>query len=352
MHRRAWAFRWGEATDEPKFTVPIHAKNEWRLPMHPFLTKALDRLAFASAQHSVPSRDCKRSLQEIRQLLDSPDFFPQAPPAVPELQFRQAQRFEFISPISTHWPENNRVPGRFYRSGADWTERPTVLLLHGWNGELGYWLQFPPLAWRLNKAGVNCAMIELPFHATRKPKGPGRYRNFLSPDLLETIESVRQSVADIRAMLSWLEAQGCRTTGLLGISLGAWLAGLVLCRDPRVDFGVLITPVARMERVIMDLPFCEPIRRNIPEVPSGAEFSILNLAALKPFPPPEKILLIASQYDLFAPFENLEELWAAWNRPEIWRVPHGHISVLLSLPVWEKAVRWMQRQGSPRATPV
>ena len=37
----------------------------------------------------------------------------------------------------------------------------------------------------------------------------------------------------------------------------------------------------------------------------------------------------------------MEELWLAWDRPEMWRVPHGHISVLGSSATIKEAVRWL-----------
>ena len=43
-------------------------------------------------------------------------------------------------------------------------------------------------------------------------------------------------------------------------------------------------------------------------------------------------------------------LWRAWRKPEIWRLPHGHISVLLSLRIMERAVDWVVRHATPRAS--
>jgi len=48
--------------------------------------------------------------------------------------------------------------------------------------------------------------------------------------------------------------------------------------------------------------------------------------------------------DLFAPVETVEEVWQTWGRPEIWRLKHGHISVLASVPVMHRVSRWVTRR--------
>jgi dienelactone hydrolase len=252
--------------------------------------------------------------------------------------FLGERNFSFLSPIVTPCPENNTVRGKLYRCGRNWRDRPAVILLHGWNGEWGYRYQFPWLAWRLGCAGINTAMIELPYHGGRKPRRAGAVRNFLSNDLEHTIEAARQALADVRALQVWLATQGCPSIGLWGFSLGAWLSGLLAAGESRTDFAVLLTPVARLDRAVAELPFCEPIRRRLNGTPFC--FDSLNLISHQP-PAREKILIIASQHDLFAPAETLEDLWSAWDEPEMWRLPHGHISVLMSVPILERTVKWI-----------
>jgi len=38
-------------------------------------------------------------------------------------------------------------------------------------------------------------------------------------------------------LIAWLEEQGCPRIGLWGISLGAWLSGLLAREDARLDCG-------------------------------------------------------------------------------------------------------------------
>ncbi len=268
-----------------------------------------------------------------------PDFFSDRIGPPPDLKFHRHREFVFASPIVSPWPHNNRVHGKLYRAGAAWEKRSAVVLLHGWNAEAGYRTLFPHLARRLNRRGINAAMIELPYHSQRKPRGGATVRNFLSSDLAAVVAATRQALADVRALVAWLADQGCTRIGLWGISLGAWLGGLVTCHDRRVTCAVLMTPVARIDRVVAEAHFCEVLRHQF--AGTAPELARLNLVTHRPHPPPRDLLIVAGQHDLFAPTETIEELWETWGRPDYWRLTHGHISTMMSLPVMERTCRWM-----------
>lgn len=308
------------------------------------LTHGLDRCAMRMACRSVhwggPHCHAK---QAARPIPDDREFFSPSVAAPAALRFTSLWHFQFASPVTTPWPENNVVFGKFFRCAGSWQERPVVLLLHGWNGEWCYRCLFPCLAWRLVSRGINAAMIELPYHAHRKPRAAGAVRNFISDDLPTMLEATRQALADIQAWQKWCRAQGCPGTSLWGFSMGAWLAGLLCCQTPEIDRLVLATPVCRMDRAINALPFCEPVRQALQR--QSFPCDQMSLVSHRPQIPPGRILILASQHDLFAPLETVEELWEAWGRPAIWRVPHGHISLLLSLPILERAIAWISKSS-------
>ena len=53
------------------------------------------------------------------------------------------------------------------------------------------------------------------------------------------------------------------------------------------------------------------------------------------------ILLIEGIHDLFAARQPIEDLWQKWEQPEIWRLPHGHISAQLVLGLMGHVLRWL-----------
>src|SRR6185295_16467365 len=101
--------------------------------------------------------------------------------------------------------------------------------------------------------------------------------NFFSGNLLHVARATQQALADTRALALWLRAQGSPSLGLWGVSLGAWLAGLATAHQPEFDLGVLLTPVARMDRALEELPFCDAIRKDLRGV--AGTFHALNLVS-------------------------------------------------------------------------
>lgn len=297
----------------------------------------MDRIAIRSACRSVPDH---QAFQESVGLAPGLDFgCLRDEPLAASIEFGRGHSFHFQSPVRSPSKRNNRVGGQFYEGqGERGGNRPAVVLLHGWNGEYGYWFHFPLLARRLVRRGLTVVMIEMPYHGSRKPKS-GVVRNFLSGDLGHMMDATRQAVADIRALVGWLERQGYGPIGYWGMSLGAWLGGLAASVDCRLSHGVLVTPVPRIDRAIQALEFCRHIRASM----EGLEIAVeeLNLKENPPLGPAKNFLLVEGLYDLFAPVETIEELWRTWGEPEIWRVRHGHISVLLSVTVMEATVRWL-----------
>lgn len=236
------------------------------------------------------------------------------------------------------FPNNNVVRGRRELVTGDWRRRPSVILLHGWNAELqDRWL-CPHWGRMLARAGVNAFMFELPFHGTRRPTEAGVIRNYLSGDLRHVMRATHQTLAEVRALAQWLRGQGSPAVGLWGVSLGAWLTGLAAAHQPEIDLAVLITPVVRMDRALRDLPFCDAIRDDLRGL--DGEFRLLNLVEHRARLSPDRMLVAAGKYDLFAAPETIHELAAAWQ-PEVWWFPHGHISLLVAPGVMRRIAKWV-----------
>jgi hypothetical protein len=67
----------------------------------------------------------------------------------------------------------------------------------------------------------------------------------------------------------------------------------------------------------------------------------LNLILSTPVIPKENILLIEGILDLLAERQPIEELWQKWQQPEIWRLPHGHVSAQLRLGLMGRVLPWL-----------
>jgi hypothetical protein len=311
--------------------------------------KLLDWTAMQLAAARMPQADGRSPrLEEARQFLRGPDFMPaQSEPA--KVEFRGASEFQFPTPRPGPFAENNVAYGRLYRGAKHWRERSTVILLHGWNDVINHHLRFPLTARHCNRAGFNAVTLVLPYHFQRRPRQLAAWSNFLCPDVWRTAQAAAQAIAEIRALTGWLLQEGCPAVALWGISLGAWLTGLALGRDARWAAVVLTAPVVLMDRLFAELAFCQSIREALQGQRLDAE--MLNLTSVRPSIPAKNILLIQATHDLFVPKETIEELCQAWGRPDLWRLPHGHISFMGAPGLTGRVLRWLApRLGATSAT--
>jgi hypothetical protein len=54
-----------------------------------------------------------------------------------------------------------------------------------------------------------------------------------------------------------------------------------------------------------------------------------------------QLLLVEGTHDLSVPKEDVEDLWQAWGRPDIWRLPHGHASLMAAPGLTGRVLRWL-----------
>ena len=310
--------------------------------MNEHLAKAADRftLALAELMHAESGPRPPRSV-EARALLDRADFFtPEAAPA--ELVFSNATDFTFPSPVPAGEAANRTVHGRLFRAGSSLAARPVVVLIHGWNDEVGYHLRQPTIARSLIARGLHCMMLELPYHMHRRPTAPPAIRDFISGDLAAMIGATHRALAEHRALFAFLEKAGCTRIGLWGYSLGGWLAGLLSCHDARVDSLVIGTPMCDIRATVDNLGFCRSVRQSLDREP--LDISALNLTGHRPLVPLDRILLYVGEHDQFIPAGSLEALWRAWGRPERRIEPHSHMTILAPPRILRATEDWLERK--------
>jgi pimeloyl-ACP methyl ester carboxylesterase len=306
-----------------------------------YIQQALDRMCIGLATASVRS-GWRRPDQTDRaaKMLAAPDLLtPEVGAAA--LEFKSKRRFVFNSVVKTSW-DVTPCHGVFWRAGRDWRNKPAVILIHGWNGEMGYYFSFPGIQMALARRGVNALKFELPFHGLRRPMKRGEINNLISDDLVTMIEGVRQCLADILSLRMWLLEQGCPSVSLWGYSLGGWLAGLLSAHPQPFKAAVLMNAVARMDIAMAILPFGKPVRESLAVSPVNLDmFSLHNLK-----PTTDRILIMEGVRDLFVPAETLDDLAAHWKNAELWRMRHSHISICFGPLTLLRAVRWLARNAN------
>ena len=301
-------------------------------PLAKFIDWSALQLAYVGGLRHAPRPRWK--LEEALGCLNGPDFIPVASDPA-RIEFDGPRHFKFPTPRPGEEQENNIVYGRLHRCAERWQERPVIILLDG-NPAIGYHTGFPLIARRFNWAGFNVAALVAPHQLQRRPRLP------FEENCLWWARAIAQSVAEIRALTGWLLDEGCPSVALVGFSFGGWLAGLTACSDPRITCAVLTVPGVRMR-------CCQPVvwRRvretfqSLRPAQDAMDATRLNLILSAPVIPKENILLIEGIHDLFADPPAIEELWRKWQQPEIWRLPHGHVSGQLRLGLMGRVLRWL-----------
>jgi pimeloyl-ACP methyl ester carboxylesterase len=311
-------------------------------PMIAPLARFLDWSAIQFVALMKPDNVTDPRLEEAIQFLKSPAFAPaESPPA--EVELDGSSRFHFPTPQPCDIAENNIVHGRLYRCPGHWQQRPAIILLHGWGDSANYRVRFPLIARRCNRAGINAATLVAPYHFQRRPRQRG---TFDGGDCVLWAKRAAQAIAEIRAMTRWLLNEGCPAVALWGVSMGAVHAGMTACLDARPAGVVMASPAVRCNPWVEQRAVRRRICARLPIVRELCEKmnqTAMDLTTTRPAIPTERILLVEGMHDLICPREDVEDLWQSWGQPNIWRLPHGHVSICCGgVPgLTGKVLRWL-----------
>jgi dienelactone hydrolase len=169
-------------------------------------------------------------------------------------------------------------------------------------------------------------------------------KNF-TDDSYKTLESaerlLRHYVIDVRRGIDWLSAQkevDAHRLGIMGISLGAIVASVVMGVDARVQAGVFLLGGANLAGIIdtSEENSLIKFRRRVIEHEGldAQQFKDAATRVLKPVDPmsyahrlnPHRVLMINGYFDHVIHREYVKAFWEASSRPELVFIPTGHYS--------------------------
>ncbi len=221
--------------------------------------------------------------------------------------------------------EENRIAhARLLRHAT--TPAPTIVCLHGYRAGVH---RFEEIAWRArwlySRLGLDVALVTLPFHALRAPRG--RFNPvFPSMRTDRTVEGFGQAVWDVRSLIAWLRARGAPRLGLAGMSLGGYTAALLATIEPRLDWVILFIPLADLTDVAVEH---EALRgEDIPESVRAAGKAALRIVrplARAPVVPGERMLVVAAAGDRITKTRTHADRLAAHFGAPLVVFPGGHL---------------------------
>ena len=186
----------------------------------------------------------------------------------------------------------------------------------------------------LHAAGFKVAIPVLPHHG---PRGAGRFTvAFPSGDPTENLHGAAQAIADVRALLAYIEARDERAV-LFGLSLGGYVAAAVAALEPALAGVVVGVPV-------VDIP--EIIRTNLParfaeryqvvrELAERLDAVTSPLALSSPAAPVRRIW--AGRADRLVSPGQVERLAEHWDAPTVSWYQGGHLG-FFSAPTARRCV--------------
>ncbi len=292
------------------------------------------------------------SLHGVDALLDHPERRPLWMPAGLDLEESgtdlERRDFSFDSPhvpLSRDFerqyattPENHRVHGRLYAPRGT-PARRCVLVVHGFAASsLDSVARFTPAA-RMAARGAAVAVVALPYHGPRKP-AQARFSGelFMSGDVVRTFEGILQAVSDLRATLRWLrEEQGFVDVGLIGGSLGGYLATLTAAVDASPAFLYALAPAIRVTDRMEAVPLGRYMVEGLARQPVLADViarlqDIVDPSLHDPALPTSRMRFFAGRNDLFVPTNHMERLVERWTGIDVHWHDWGHLTALLAWP--------------------
>jgi hypothetical protein len=247
-------------------------------------------------------------------------------------------RLRWLSPITSPWVENNYAAIDFFL-GPGGPHAPAVLMLHALMSasDLGYrrW------AARFNARGWNACFLHLPYHYSRRPGGTMNGELAVTADLVRTAEGLRQGVAEIRQLLGYLRAQGCREFGMWATSYGAWIGALLLSVESGFRWAALMAPIADVGHAIWESPAGSATRRElrrvgiVPEM-VARQFPLSSPLHARPLDSALRPWIVAGRYDRVTPPPAVARLHEAWPGSILVPCEQGHFGYRMMNEMWPR----------------
>lgn len=258
---------------------------------------------------------------------------------VPKISFDKWQSVEenedfnafvarFPSAFQTNYSENDTVQ-LHVQLPVDIEHPPIVLILHYWGAPS---LKVErSLALELNQRGIGAAIMTLPYHLSRTPKGAISGAMAIQPDPEKLKATMTQSVMDVRRSLDFIQSRSeCGPIiGIHGTSLGAIVASLSYAVDDRIHNASFLLGGIDLGKLIWKSSLMVPVKDTL----KAKGFNEARLTkALKSVEPSHylkanstgKTFIIRAKFDTVVPAECTDALLMALPNSKVLKIDSGH----------------------------
>jgi dienelactone hydrolase len=303
------------------------------------LYKTMDRAALKNLHRNRSKKShfrCEEAPLTLEEETIS-SFYPL--PQIPNVQFNQTSnvgnyshgKYQFPSGIQSDYEVNDTANGLYYTKAA---AKVTCVLVHGWRMDnleriTSIYLQ------DFMKLGFNIYLPKLPYHSEREPV-ESQYCGelMISTDVDRTLQAIRQSVLDLRALIGWLKSVGQKVI-LIGVSLGGLMTNLTAAMEEHIDLLISVFHPTSLSYLVWNSIPGMYLKQDFMKHGFTYErliehWSILDPSFFSPKISKERILLFSGLHDQYVPFEDSSKLWEPWDKPKRIIYSCGHAALVLS----------------------
>ncbi|OIK12902.1 alpha/beta hydrolase [Bacillus sp. MUM 116] len=242
--------------------------------------------------------------------------------------------FQFKSLVPSGDPSNDYLTGEVFLNKNE--DAANVVFVHGWRMDSLDRVKKMFHNRIMNDFGWNMYYFTLPYHFQRKPeRSLYSGEHMISADINRTVQSTRQAVVDLRALIQWIKSNKKGPVVLIGVSLGGFITNLTATLEPQIDALVSIFYANRISYSIWNTIPGKFIKADLEH--HGVNYDdlirywrITEPSQSIPKINKDNILLISAKYDQYVHMEDTNYLWESWGRPARYIYNCGHAGIVLN----------------------
>jgi hypothetical protein len=330
-----------------------------------WFAKQLSRFNYLDQFGSLDISELKSTAQYYNRpvLRSDPGSFFQQPLEIPLVSEREVHGLidgsildlEFPSSYQVQYPglaekyesylTNKTVHARYWKHSDG--PRPTIVAIHGWTmgDQRINSLAFQPGFFY--RQGLDIVLVELPFHGRRTVVDAPPL--FPSTDFVITNEAMAQAISDMRELYLYLESIEVPKIGVMGMSLGAYVASLWSSLD-ELAFCIPIVPLVSMADLAWAIVCNDPNfplyrAQGISKDLFEAVYFMHCPLSFVPRCPLDARMIVAGLSDAVVPPEQPRQLWQHWDSPRIHWFEGGHVAEFKKSHAFREISRFFSELG-------
>lgn len=280
----------------------------------------------------------------------------EGPPPITFGRWQEVQRREFHiryttsfpSPVATGIAVNDLVQVTITMPTERVGAVPCVVLLHYWGAtDDRFELDF---ADQLATRGIASVVVPLPYHLSRTPVGSKSGELAIQPDPQKLIETMVQSVQDIRRAVDMIVSRpefDPKQIGITGTSLGAIVTGLAFAVEPRFSAAAFMLGGADLAHILWHSSRAVTQRDELRRKGFTEDRLRVALVDIEPLnylkPSTRASYVVTARHDTVIPAPSSQALIRALGEPHTVTIDTGHYGgVLIQGSLKRSVVRFFE----------